>query len=314
MQDTALHTAQSNNVSLKKALDQSEERLRFFHQELRQEQARLKELTTKIKTLRLKISYFRTAQKYRKSLKQYHIWEPGAWVIVPPALGMVMLILSDVVTGIRPVSAVLSALMMILTLLALLSLSKYPTDAELPQTMDQTKKELAQRSQKTSQTENRIGELKQGLEKELLVNANLEAQLKERERITSARYQCQQLFDENWRAMRSVEFEHYLERVFQLLGYQTQTTNTTGDQGVDLIVEKGGRRIAVQVKGYFHSVSNSAIQQAFTGMRHYNCHVCAVVTNSKFTASAIELAESTNCVLIHEDNFREFVFGEIEFV
>lgn len=308
------NTAQTNKVSIRSAFDQSEERLRFFHHELRQNKTQLKEFTTKIKSLKWKTSYFNTAHKYRKNLKQYHIWEPGVWVVVPPALGLVMLILIDVLTGLRPVSVVLAILMMTVTLLALLSLSKYPSNAELPQAMDQTREELAQISEKATQTENRIGELKLGLEQELVQNANLEAQLKEQERISSARYQCQQLFNENWRAMRSIEFEQYLERVFKLLGYQTQTTNTTGDQGVDLIVEKGGRRIAVQVKGYFHSVSNSAIQQAFTGMRHYNCHACAVVTNSKFTSSAIELAESTNCVLIHEDNFREFVFGEIEFV
>jgi septal ring factor EnvC (AmiA/AmiB activator) len=314
MHNTTLPPTQSERTPPKEALEQSEERLRFFHHELKQERSRLKELTSKVKSLRLKTSYFNSARTYRASLKQYHIWEPGAWVVLPPALGLVMLILIDLITGFRPVSVVGAVLMIVISLVALLALSKYPSDAELPQHMEQTKNELAQLSRKAAQTESRIGELQQGLEQELALNANLVAQNKERERISSARYQCQQLFNENWRAMRSVEFEQYLERVFQLLGYQTQTTNTTGDQGVDLIVEKAGRKIAVQVKGYFHSVSNSAIQQAFTGMRYYNCHACAVVTNSKFTASAIELAESTNCVLIHEDNFREFVFGEIEFV
>jgi hypothetical protein len=53
------------------------------------------------------------------------------------------------------------------------------------------------------------------------------------------------------------------------------------------------------------------VQEAFTGMAHYRCDGCAVVTNSQFTSSAISVAESTNCLLVHEGNFREFVFGEL---
>lgn len=112
--------------------------------------------------------------------------------------------------------------------------------------------------------------------------------------------------------MRGVELEQYLEEVFTLLGYAVEATRTTGDQGIDLIVVRGNLRIAIQVKGYFNSVGNAAIQEAYAGMAHYKCHRCAVITNSRFTSGAVELAKSTRCLLIHEDNFRAFVFGEID--
>jgi hypothetical protein len=45
--------------------------------------------------------------------------------------------------------------------------------------------------------------------------------------LASARYQ---LIHSNWRAMRGVEFENFLKRVFEALGYQVRTTKGSGDQ------------------------------------------------------------------------------------
>ena len=119
------------------------------------------------------------------------------------------------------------------------------------------------------------------------------------------------LYQQNWRALRDIEFEKYLEAVFIALGYSVETTAVTGDQGVDLVVSKNGVRIAIQVKGFHHSVNNAAVQQAFAGMAHYHCHRCAVITNSRFTSGAVSLAESTNCLLIGEEAFEDFVMGRI---
>lgn len=133
-------------------------------------------------------------------------------------------------------------------------------------------------------------------------------------KIQSREYQLQRLFDRNWRAMRSVEFELYLEEVFTAHGYSVETTKTTGDQGVDLVVSKRSIRIAIQAKGYESSVSNGAIQEAYSGMAHYNCHACAAITNSRFTSGAIALATSTKSELIDEYKFRDFVMGRFDLV
>ena len=75
------------------------------------------------------------------------------------------------------------------------------------------------------------------------------------------------------------------------------------------IAVRQGVKIAIQVKGYHNSVGNSAVQEAFAGKSHYKCQHCAVITNSRFTSGTVELARSTGCILVHEDNFREFVMG-----
>jgi HJR/Mrr/RecB family endonuclease len=127
-------------------------------------------------------------------------------------------------------------------------------------------------------------------------------------------YKCEALYRRPWRDLRADGFEAFLAEVFETLGYEVEQTGQSGDQGVDLIVAKHGFRMAIQAKGYSGSVGNTAVQEAFTGMAHYRCDGCAVVTNSQFTPSAISVAESTNCLLVHEGNFREFVFGELVFV
>jgi hypothetical protein len=49
-------------------------------------------------------------------------------------------------------------------------------------------------------------------------------------------------------------------------------------------------------------------------MAFRKCQGCAVITNSRFTPSAIVLAQSTGCILVHEHNFRDFVFGTFDLI
>ena len=129
--------------------------------------------------------------------------------------------------------------------------------------------------------------------------------------LNSVQYQREELLKENWRAMRDTEWERFLDRAFRLLGAKVELTKVTGDQGVDLIVEKGVSRYAIQAKGYHNSVGNGAVQAAVAGMAHYRCNACAVITNSRFTSSAEELALSNRCKLIGEEQIPALVLGRL---
>jgi restriction system protein len=87
----------------------------------------------------------------------------------------------------------------------------------------------------------------------------------------------------------------------------------SGDQGVDLVLKRGGRKIAVQAKGYAGNVPNSSVQQAYAGQGFYECHACAVVTNSRFTDSAQELAAKLGCVLIDEQRLVRMMNHQLDF-
>jgi len=93
------------------------------------------------------------------------------------------------------------------------------------------------------------------------------------------------------------EFEGYLKKLFNLLGYTVIQTSLSGDQGADLIISKDGEKIVVQAKKYNGKVSNKAIQEIVAAKNHYKAHKVIVVTNSFFTKSAIDLALSNNVEL-----------------
>jgi restriction endonuclease Mrr len=143
--------------------------------------------------------------------------------------------------------------------------------------------------------------------------SKLREELQRVELVRSVANLREQLYLRNWRAMRSVEFEEFLREVFEAHGDTVETTRVSGDQGVDLIVRRRGRRLAVQVKGYFNSVGNGAVQEAYAGMGYYGCDGCAVITNSRFTKSAVDLATKLGCILIDEDTMQDFIMGKINF-
>jgi hypothetical protein len=121
-----------------------------------------------------------------------------------------------------------------------------------------------------------------------------------------------QLLTANWQAFRGPQFEQFLKGVFECLGYRVTCTGKCGDQGVDLIAEKGGVRLAIQAKGYVSSVGNEAVQQVRAGLTFHACNRCCVITNSIFTASAKQLAERVGCLLIDCSQINSLIFGKIE--
>ena len=133
----------------------------------------------------------------------------------------------------------------------------------------------------------------------------------ERKKKNAFEIRASNLWREPWRNLRGVAFERFIACVFKHLGYQIEETPVSGDQGVDLIVFVGERRIAVQVKGYADAVSNSAIQEVVAGMKFHRCSSTCVVTNSRFTKSALQLASANDCFLVQEANFEDFVFGRL---
>jgi HJR/Mrr/RecB family endonuclease len=116
----------------------------------------------------------------------------------------------------------------------------------------------------------------------------------------------------DWEDMAGVDFERFLADVFEELGYHVETTKITGDQGVDLIATAEDKRIAIQAKGYPRStVGNGAVQEAHTGMSFYACNLAVVITNSTFTAAAMELASKVECVLIDGSLIPELIEGRL---
>lgn len=110
---------------------------------------------------------------------------------------------------------------------------------------------------------------------------------------------------ENIGNMSGIEFEQWLIASIRQAGVlDVKPTKRTGDQGADIIVRQN-RTIVIQAKCYQQSVSNSAVQEVHAAKIHYGADEAWVVTNSRFTRSAREIAKSTGVRLIDRSSFRD---------
>jgi restriction system protein len=110
--------------------------------------------------------------------------------------------------------------------------------------------------------------------------------------------QLEWIKSQNIHSMTGSQFELYLKKIFENLGFFVQLTAHTGDQGADLIIHNQNEKIAVQVKRYNNNVGNKAVQEVVASVKHYGANRGMVVTNSRFTNAAKELASSNNIELI----------------
>lgn len=94
------------------------------------------------------------------------------------------------------------------------------------------------------------------------------------------------------------EFENYVALVLRDNGFKhVEVTRTSGDQGVDILAQRGGKLYGIQCKNYAGAVGNAAVQEAYAGAQFYGCDEAAVICPGEFTRSARELAASTGVLL-----------------
>ncbi len=98
------------------------------------------------------------------------------------------------------------------------------------------------------------------------------------------------------------DFEHWVADALERYDWQARATQGSGDQGVDVVATKNGVSLGIQCKRYTGSVGNKAIQEAYSGMKHFGLDKAAVLTNAEFTKSAKELAASTGVLLLSPED------------
>ena len=101
------------------------------------------------------------------------------------------------------------------------------------------------------------------------------------------------------------EFENFLCHLYTQYGYQVKRIGGKGDFGVDLLVTKDGITTAVQAKRYTKNVSLSAVQEVYAGKTYYGADDAVVITTSRFTKAAKQLALPCEVTLIDCDELEK---------
>ena len=108
--------------------------------------------------------------------------------------------------------------------------------------------------------------------------------------------------------MDGVVFEEYVAKLMRFRGYSVKMTKKTGDYGVDLLADKGGEHLAIQLKRYEKSVDREAVNDAVSGKNAYRTDaIPMVITNSKFTKEAREIARLNNCRLVDREELIKWI-------
>ena len=113
---------------------------------------------------------------------------------------------------------------------------------------------------------------------------------------------------DNFDDLDGLEFENWCANLLRNNGFvNVEVTRASGDQGVDVLAEKGEIKYAIQCKCYSSDLGNSPIQEVHAGKSMYNCHVGAVMTNRYFTSGAKELAKATGVLLWDRDKLLQML-------
>ncbi|KJK59093.1 hypothetical protein UK12_06615 [Saccharothrix sp. ST-888] len=102
--------------------------------------------------------------------------------------------------------------------------------------------------------------------------------------------------------MDPLEFERLLAELFRRLGYQTRTTERSGDDGVDVIAENPdpitGGLFVIQAKRYRKTVSPTAVRDLDATMAHFGANKGILVTTSGFGPGSRRWVEGKPLTLI----------------
>ncbi|ONI45264.1 hypothetical protein AN640_04715 [Candidatus Epulonipiscium fishelsonii] len=107
--------------------------------------------------------------------------------------------------------------------------------------------------------------------------------------------------------MSSEELEMYVERLYKKQGYKTIITQKPRDYGGDIIGDKAGEKLVIQIKKYDNDdvVGVEGIQQIYTATKWHGGNKAILVTNSEFNHLAISLGTKCDVELINRKKLEE---------
>lgn len=94
-------------------------------------------------------------------------------------------------------------------------------------------------------------------------------------------------------------FEEWVAGKLEAQGWRAHVTAGSGDQGIDIIARRKGRKIGIQCKRYDGAVGNKAVQEAFSGRAFHRVDTAVVITTGHYTESAKALSRRTGVHLLH---------------
>ncbi len=113
----------------------------------------------------------------------------------------------------------------------------------------------------------------------------------------------------NFADLTHFEFETFIAKLFQKMGYHTTVTRKTRDYGIDVIAKKDDDIVAIQVKknSQGNNVGDIVVQNTLGGMWKYKANKAIIITTSDFTTMAREQAKGAPIELWNKGDLHQIV-------
>lgn len=99
-------------------------------------------------------------------------------------------------------------------------------------------------------------------------------------------------------AMSPVGFERFVAESFRRRGWTASLTKGSGDEGVDIILRKPGRRAVVQCKRWKGTVGQRQVRELLGSMVHASADEAFLVTTGSYSQQARSFAQGKNITLL----------------
>ena len=112
---------------------------------------------------------------------------------------------------------------------------------------------------------------------------------------------------------RPREFEYFVAELYEGLGYETEVTSGSRDGGKDIIMYKGRKKYAVEVKLYDQDrkISREKIQKLHSAMIDIEADYGIFVTTSDFTADAEEYADKYGIICVNGNKLSRMIKSSV---
>lgn len=95
-----------------------------------------------------------------------------------------------------------------------------------------------------------------------------------------------------------LDFEFYVQAMFEDREIPVFETPTTNDYGADLVLYRHGKVVVIQCKYHSAPIGIHAVQEVVGAIKHYRADGGIVISNQVFTRQAVVLAQSNHVLLI----------------
>ena len=110
-----------------------------------------------------------------------------------------------------------------------------------------------------------------------------------------------------WLSLRGVKFERELANLYKRQGYHIESTPTSGDQGIDLILKKDDKTTIVQCKGHRNPIGPAIARELFGSMTAFGADDAILACTGGFTRGVYDFVRGKPITLVSAKELAEMV-------